>query len=81
MRRDVTLDGIVEIVEVQLGRRGVRPGDRLLEDLGAVSMDLVHIAVAVEDSFGCFLDDVDLAACRTVGDLHAAALKAEGRDR
>jgi acyl carrier protein len=81
MTREPTLDGIVELVEVHLGERGVRPDDRLVEDLGAVSMDLVHIAVAIEDCFGCFLDDVDLARCRTVRDLHAAVSRAAHPER
>ena len=73
----VPFDALAELVRLQLGSRTVRPTDRLVEDLGAVSMDLMRIAVAVEDRFGVFLDESDLAACDTAGTLYEAVLRAQ----
>ena len=41
----MTLNDIQQLVGLQLGRMTVRPEDRLYDDLGAESMDLVNLAV------------------------------------
>ena len=60
---------VVEIVAIQLGCSSVRAGDRLLEDLGTESADLVNIAAAIEDRFELQISEEELAAVRTVADL------------
>jgi acyl carrier protein len=66
----MTLDDIQQLVGSQLGRTTVRPEDRLYEDLGAESMDLVNLALAVEDRFQVFLPEEALADLRTVHDVY-----------
>ena len=40
---------LIRLIELQLGRRSVRMSDRLVEDLGAESVDIVHLAVLIEE--------------------------------
>ena len=42
---------------------------RLVEDLGADSLDVVELIMAFEDEFGVSLPDEDIAAMKTVGDI------------
>lgn len=50
---------------------------RLIEDLGADSLDAVELNMAIEDAFGVEIPDTALAELKTVGDLvnHIEALK------
>lgn len=71
---------VIEIVSVQLGRRKVEAADRLIEDLGAESADLVNLAAAIDDRFGVFIGEEALVELRTVADLKAL-VQGEMRDR
>ncbi len=63
------LDEIAEIVCLQLGVERAAPSDRLLEDLGADSADLLNLVVAVEDRYDIAIGEEDVAAVGTVEDL------------
>ena len=63
------LSPVAEMVAIQLGHAMPRPNYRLIEDLGAESADLVNLAGAIDDRFGVFIGEEDLAAIRTVADL------------
>ena len=39
------------------------------EDLGADSLDIVELLLAVEDEFGCSFSDDDTDTIKTVGDI------------
>ncbi len=65
-----TLEQIRRMVELQLGRRDVGPDDRIVEDLGAESADIVNIIATVEERFGIIIDETELPGIRTVSDLH-----------
>lgn len=67
----VTIESVLELVAVQLGRRRVAPGDRFIEDLGAESLDVVNIVAAVEDRFGVEIRESDVPELRTADDLVA----------
>ena len=67
----MTLDDIQQLVGLQLGRTTVYPEDRLYEDLGAESMDLVNLAVAIEDRFQVFIPEEELVDLRTVHDVYS----------
>jgi acyl carrier protein len=49
----------------------VAPEARLVEDLGADSLDLVEIVFALEDHFGREIDEADIELAVTVGDIIA----------
>ena len=64
-------DEIVQLVRQQLGNPSVRPEHRIIEDLGAESMDIVNIVAAVEERFGLAIDEAALAEVHSVADLAA----------
>ena len=65
--------GFDEVLRTNL--RTLRPDDqfgpelRLQEDLGLNSVDLIEIILDLEERFGIHIDDQDLGAYFTVGDL------------
>jgi acyl carrier protein len=65
-----TLDQIRHVVALELGVKTVGADDRLVDDLGVESMDLVAILAAIEDRWGIATDQADLSQVRTVADLH-----------
>ena len=70
---DVNLEDVVGIVAVQLGRRRIAAEDRILEDLGAESLDVVNIVAAVEDRYGIRIEEQELPDIQSARDLHACA--------
>jgi acyl carrier protein len=60
---------LISCVEVQLGRRAVKLEDRFYEDLGAESVDMLHIMVAVESLTGIFIPEEVIPEFATVQDL------------
>jgi acyl carrier protein len=60
---------IQELIALQLGRPQVGPRDRLIEDLGAESMDIVNIIAALEECFEIEISETVLSRVRTVEDL------------
>ena len=62
---------ICEMVELQLGKRGVQPGDRLLEDLGAESADVANLVARAEERYGVFIKEAEIARIFTPADLLA----------
>lgn len=66
----VNIEDIQTLVGLQLGRRKVSGQDRLLEDLGAESADIVNIIATVEDKYRISLEEADISRVRTVRDLY-----------
>ena len=67
--------GVVEeILTEELGVQSEQLtfGARLMDDLGADSLTLVEITMALEDRFSLAIPDERLETVRTVGDLHEA---------
>jgi acyl carrier protein len=60
---------VIELVKLYLGRETVRREDRIVEDLGAESADIVNVIAAVEDRFSFEIGEEELVSIRTVGDL------------
>jgi acyl carrier protein len=61
----------------QLGveRAEMRPDADILEDLGADSLDVVEMVMAIEEAFDIEIADEDAEAMRTVGDVEAYVVK------
>lgn len=74
----VELADVCDLVAVQLGRRRVEPADRLLEDLGARSMDVVNVVAALEDRYDVRIGEGELPDLRTVADLHRCVRRHRG---
>lgn len=64
------MDAIKAIISLQLGVSNVRPEDRILEDLGAESADVVGIIAALEDKFQIFIDEEEIPQVQTVQELY-----------
>ena len=47
----------------------ITPESRVIEDLGADSLDVVELIMAFEDEFGVSLPDEEIATMKTVGDI------------
>ncbi len=71
----IELEEVCRTVGLVLGRRNVRAGDRLVEDLGAESVDELNIMVTLEQKYGVSIDEAAMAAVSTVRDLYDLALK------
>ena len=65
----VEADVVKELIAVQLGAVSVDENDRIVEDLGAESMDIVNIIAAVEERYGIHIEESLLPDIATVGDL------------
>jgi len=67
----ISLDDVCNLVRLQLGLRQVVQGtDRLLENLGADSVDLVNIVATAEEKYQIEIDEVEMARLHTVSELH-----------
>ena len=62
---------IVELIADKLCKKTeqINLTSRLVEDLGADSLDVVELIMAFEDEFGVSLPDEDIASMKTVGDI------------
>lgn len=62
---------IIELIADKLCKKQdqVTLTSRLVEDLGADSLDVVELIMAFEDEFGISLPDEDIASMKTVGDV------------
>lgn len=65
----VEADVVKELIAVQLGAVSVDENDRIVEDLGAESMDIVNIIAAVEERYDIHIEESLLPDIATVGDL------------
>ena len=59
------------IIVEQLGVEGgsLVPEANLLDDLGADSLDVVELVMALEEEFGIEVPDEDVENIRTIGDI------------
>ena len=67
-------DFFIKCVELQLGRKAVTMKDRFIEDLGAESIDLVNLAVLIEEQTGLFIPVETMPDVRTVRDMYNVIL-------
>lgn len=74
-------DRVREIIakELEVDVKQLTPEARFIEDLGADSLDIVELVMALEEEFGLDIPDEDADKLKTVGDAmnylkqHAAA--------
>ena len=63
-------DILIEQLHIQ--REQITPEARIMEDLGADSLDMVEIAMNLEEKLGLSGDDEEMEGVQTVGDLFEA---------
>ena len=64
---DVVRGVLVEVRGVDPAQ--VIPEAKLIDDLGADSLDAIEIIMALEDHYGKELDDIEVEDLKTVGDV------------
>jgi acyl carrier protein len=69
------------INQLQIHREQVTPEARIMEDLGADSLDMVEIAMKAEEEFNLTLPDDEAEKIATVEDLYEAVGMLLGRSR
>jgi acyl carrier protein len=64
-------DRIKDIIVEQLGVNAdqINPGAKFIEDLGADSLDIVELIMALEEEFGTEIPDEEAEKLLTVGDV------------
>ena len=64
-------DRIKDIIVEQLGVNAdqINPGAKFIEDLGADSLDIVELIMALEEEFGTEIPDEEADKLQTVGDV------------
>lgn len=67
---NVSMDDITTLIKLQLGIRQVEPSNHLREDLGAESLDMQNIIMALEDKYRINITDEETAGVSTVSDFH-----------
>ncbi len=71
----IDLDAVRRTVARVLGQRDPNPDDRLVEDLGAQSIDLLNIVVTLEEEFRVSIDEAATGGVSTVRDLYDLVLR------
>jgi acyl carrier protein len=66
----IELDDVCSTVGVVLGKRGVSPDLRIMEDLGAESMDILNVMVTLEQKYSVSIDEASMSSVSTVRDLY-----------
>ena len=67
----MVFEKIKDIVAEQFGRdsEGITVGATFIEDLGADSLDVVELIMAIEDEFDLEIDEDEAGNISTVGDV------------
>ena len=73
------IKALCERVSDMLGKESVSSDDRLVEDLGAESIDLVSLVAEMEEMCHVTIPEEDLARVHTVRDLHDVISSAKKR--
>jgi acyl carrier protein len=63
-------DRVKEIIakELEVDAKQLNPDAKFIEDLGADSLDIVELVMALEEEFGLDIPDEDADKLKTVGD-------------
>jgi len=71
---------IRDLVAEQLGvdRTDVVPAASILDDLGADSLDVVEMVMAIEEKFDVEIPDEAMEGMRTIGDVESYVSKRRG---
>ncbi len=69
----MVLDKLKEIISEQFGidRDAVSEDTDIVADLGADSLDIVEMLMALEEEYGVTIEDSKMAELKTVGDVVA----------
>ena len=73
---------IIDILarQMQADRAKITEDTHIMDDLGADSIDVVEILMAIEEAFGVTVPDEDIANMRTPGDIRAYIIEKNGEE-
>lgn len=62
---------VISLIADKLGKKAsqITLESKLVEDLGADSLDIVELIITFEDEFGISLPDEEVAKMKTIGDV------------
>jgi acyl carrier protein len=65
------LEQVIDIISKQLKADAgdINPATNIMEDLGADSLDVVELLMAIEETFGVSVPDEDVTGLKTVKDI------------
>ena len=67
----MVLDKIIDIIseQLELDKSVIKETSLLVDDLGAGSLDIIDLAMSIEDEFKIELPDDELDKIKTIGEL------------
>lgn len=67
----MTIDKVKEIISAQLNRpvENIKNDSKIIEDLGADSLDVVEMLMTLEETFGISISDDDTSTMKTIEDV------------
>ena len=65
--------------QLNIDVKTVKASSRIVEDLGADSLDMIEMLMSLEENFGISVPDDKVASLKTVDDI-VAFIKAESKD-
>ena len=71
----IDLQDVCRTVGLVMGHRDPKPDDRLIEDVGAESMELLSIVITLEQKHGVSIDEAAVSTVSTVRDLYDVVRK------
>jgi acyl carrier protein len=71
----IELEDVCRTVDLVIGRRNTSADDRLTEDLGAESIDVLNVIVTLEQKYGVSIDEASMGTVSTVRELYDLVLK------
>lgn len=74
IQKELTMqDKIIKMIANKLGKKvdDITLKSRLIEDLGADSLDIVEMLMMLEDEYGITISDQDAMQLSTIGDIVA----------
>ncbi len=57
--------------QLNIDAKTIKPTSRVVEDLGADSLDMIEMLMSLEDNFGISVPDDKVASLKTVNDIVA----------
>ena len=73
---------IIDILarQLQVDKSKIEENTHIMDDLGADSIDIVEILMAIEETFGVTVPDEDIVNMRTPGDIRAYVTAKSGEE-
>lgn len=71
MEGNMTIEKVKDLLALQLNvpKDKIQNDSKLIEDLGADSLDMIEMVMTLEDEFGISISDEESSALKTVQDI------------